>query len=129
MLYNFEYAKVADRFFPIIPLLVGKGDEWVPIDALVDSGAVISLFTADVGRALGLKVEDGEPFKPTGISGNLTAYLHSIKLKVGEIDIQTRAAFTDQLALKINLLGREGLFEHFQVVFNEKRKQLTLNED
>ncbi len=114
------------KFFPIIPLFVIRADKLMPIYALIDSGAIVSLFNADVGRALGIEVEKGEPFRPTGISGSILSYIHEVVLKIEDMEIKAKVAFTDQLAVNVNLLGREGFFNEFSVLFNDREKAVTL---
>jgi len=126
MKYEFDYVKIGNKFFPIIPFLVKSDREIVPVNALVDSGATISLFNADVGRALKIDIEKGEKFYPTGISGKILTYIHEVILKIGDYEIKTKVAFTDELAVKINLLGRENIFENFSVLFNDKLKRIVL---
>lgn len=126
MKYEFDYVRIGNKFFPIIPFLVKADKEFVPVNALVDSGATISLFNADVGRALKLDIEKGEKFYPTGISGKILTYLHEVIIKIGDFEIKTKVAFTDELAVKINLLGREDIFESFSVLFNDKLKKIVL---
>lgn len=126
MKYEFDYVKIGNKFFPIIPFIVKKNEELVPVNALVDSGATISLFNADVGRALKIDVEKGEKFYPVGISGKILTYVHGVTIKIGDCEIKTEVAFTDELAVKINLLGRENIFENFSVLFNDKLKKIVL---
>lgn len=126
MKYEFDYIKIGNKFFPIIPFIVKNNKEFVPVNALVDSGATISLFNADVGRALKIDIEKGEKFCPTGISGKILTYIHEVTLKIGEYEVKTKVAFTDELAVKINLLGRENIFENFSILFNDKLKKIIL---
>jgi predicted aspartyl protease len=126
MKYEFDYVKIGNKFFPIIPFIVKNKEEFVPLNALVDSGATISLFNADVGRALKIDIEKGEKFYPTGIGGKILTYIHEVNLKIGDHEIKTKVAFTDELAVRINLLGRENVFENFSVLFNDKLKKIVL---
>ena len=126
MKYEFDYVRIGNKFFPIIPFIVKSNEELVPVNALVDSGATISLFNADVGRALKLDIEKGENFYPVGISGKILTHIHEITIKIGDYEVKTKVAFTDELAVKINLLGRENIFENFSILFNDKLKKITL---
>jgi len=126
MKYEFDYVKIGNNFFPIIPFIVRSNEEFVPVNALVDSGATISLFNADIGRALKIDIEKGEKFYPTGISGKIPTYIHEVIIKIGDYEVKTKVAFTDELAVKINLLGRESIFENFAVLFNDKLKKIVL---
>jgi len=124
--YAHDYVPIVGKFFPIIPLFVARADRVVPIYALIDSGAIVSLFNSGIGRALGIEIEKGEPFRPTGIGGQILTYMHEVVLKIGDVELKTKVAFTDQLALNINLLGREGFFDNFSVLFNDKERKVTI---
>ncbi len=126
MKYEFDYVRIGNKFFPIVPFIVKNNEELVPVNALVDSGATISLFNADVGRALKIDIEKGEKFYPVGISGKILTYIHEVTIKIGDCEIKTKVAFTDELAVKINLLGRENIFENFSILFNDKLKKIVL---
>jgi len=126
MKYEFDYVRIGSKFFPMIPFIVKSKEEFVPINALVDSGATISLFNADVGRALKIDIEKGEKFYPVGINGKILTYVHEVIVKIGDYELKTKVAFTDELAVKINLLGRESIFENFSVLFNDKLKKISL---
>ncbi len=126
MKYKYDYIPIRGKFFPIIPLFAARGDKIIPVSALVDSGAIISLFNSGVAKALGIETEKGEMFKPTGIGGSIVSYIHEIILKVEDTEIKIKVAFTDNLAVPINLIGREGFFDAFSVLFNDKEKIITL---
>ncbi len=126
MKYKYPYVLLRGKYFPIIPLIVSKSNTSVPIVALIDSGAVISLFDASIGQALGLNIESGESYNPKGIGGSIRAYLHNVILKIGDVEIDVKVGFTDQLSVPINLLGRDGFFETFLILFNDKEKSVSL---
>lgn len=88
-------------------------------EAMIDSGASRCIFHANLGRAIGLNIENGEAEDTTGISGEpTTTYLHNISLHVpGGHSLRVRAGFTDQLPVA-GLLGRQGFFEHFKITFD-----------
>ena len=119
MLHEFGYEPIGEKLYPIIPLLVGFGNDWVPINALVDSGANLCIFNADVGRALGIEIEKGEKLILSGIAGKITSFVHKIKLNIEGEEMEVEAAFTDELAVSINLLGRKDLFERFSITFDD----------
>ena len=88
-------------------------------DALVDSGAFTTYFHADIGRALGLKVEAGEVGELRGVVAGAvaTVYYHEVRLCLAEHIISIKAGFYDKLG-GAGILGRHGFFEHFCVAFD-----------
>ena len=121
---EFIYERIGEKLYPIIPMLVGFEKNWIPVSALVDSGAAISIFNADVGRALCIDVESGRKMEISGISGKVFAFVHKVKLNVGEKEFEAEVAFTDELAVPINLFGRKDAFENFIISIDESENKL-----
>ena len=114
------YGGAASTWMPILAVSLQIGHAKTPrFDALVDSGAFTTYFRSDIGKAFGLKVEDGEPGKLIGVvdGPQAVAYYHKIKLCIGEHVISIRAGFYDKLSFA-GILGRHGFFEHFTVTFD-----------
>jgi hypothetical protein len=88
-------------------------------DALVDSGAFTTYFRSDIGRALGLNVEEGQLGQLKGVVEGppVNVFYHDVKLCLGENIIKIRAGFYDRLSFA-GILGRHGFFEHFDVRFD-----------
>jgi len=72
-----------------------------------------------LGKAIGLNIEKGEEDQTIGVSGKpTTIYLHSVSLYVpGGHILRIRAAFTEELPMA-GILGRNGFFENFKVLFD-----------
>lgn len=60
--YEFKYRLLRKFYFPTIPVLLKGVERWIPADALLDSGAIVSLFQGDIGRELGLEITKGKRF-------------------------------------------------------------------
>lgn len=129
---------------PPNPIFKDGDIEWVPalhvrlwkkhgrptqrIIAVADTGSPYCLFDAAWGRAIGLKVEEGE--KP-GISGvvagaQLDCYFHRVNLSVEDTwTVEIVAGFLDNFSVGA-LLGRRGFFDNFNVRFNHSHLPPTL---
>ena len=57
---KFKYAARKDRQFPLIPITLIKNNVEVDIDALIDSGANISVFREEIAECLEIVIEAGE---------------------------------------------------------------------
>ncbi len=88
-------------------------------EVIVDSGAPDCFFHADVGRAIGLKIESGVQGDLGGIvkGANIKVYYHDIGLYVGADRIRVRAGFSDAVSVG-GILGRRGFFENFIITFD-----------
>jgi predicted aspartyl protease len=99
---------------------------WVASEALVDSGASVSLFDGQIGRVMGLTIDRGQRIRPSGIGGTINAFLHRIRLKIGNEEFEAGVAFTASYRLPLNLLGRRAVFETFLVTFDERARRTIL---
>ena len=80
------YAGATTTWMPIVTVSLMIGHTKSPrFDALVDSGAFTTYFRSDIGRALGLNVEEGEPGALRGVvDGPLAVvYYHQVNLAAG----------------------------------------------
>jgi hypothetical protein len=120
---NYPTNKAGDDWWATLQVQLANPAKHSPptkrFEVLIDSGAAICIFHANIGQAIGLKIEDGEEDQTRGVSGDLTKiYLHNVARYVpGGHIIKIRAGFTHRLPLA-GLLGRRGFFEHFKVTFD-----------
>jgi len=114
------------EFFPVIPLRFYLGKKVVDSSALIDSGATISIFRGDVADYLGIQVEKGKEIFLSGVGGRIKGYIHKLKIETAGKKFFCPIVFSYEFTVSFNLLGREGFFKHFQIVFDEKRKQVSL---
>ena len=87
--------------------------------SLVDSGADLCLFHADIGRMIGIAIEAAPKLAFQGVSGaQEVAYLHRVDLVVKRLSaITLEGGFTDSMAVGTGLLGQRGFFEQFDINF------------
>lgn len=98
-------------------------------NCLVDSGADRTYFHAGIGRQLGIDIERGERLPGVGIAGqSFHAYRHKVKYSIGGKEIENDVYFSDELGTPFGILGRDGLFNHFKVCFNERKEEIELKE-
>ena len=138
---KFSYHKIAlprpSAFFgtsilkPIIPIEILHGSKSIKYAALIDSGADLCIFDAEVADYLGIDVRSGEIEKFKGIqeSGQSTAYIHNVKIVIGGYDYYMTVAFSYEIARHgFGILGQKGFFEKFIVKFDYSKQELELKE-
>lgn len=59
-IYAFEYAKIGEKEYPLIPITLRHGDQELTTLALVDSGATISVFRSEIADAFDVDWRRGE---------------------------------------------------------------------
>jgi hypothetical protein len=114
------YGGAKSTWMPMLPVSLLIGHSRSPrFDALVDSGAFTTYFRSDIGRAFGLRIDDGEVGELRGVVAGAPAkvYYHQVKICIAEHVIPIRAGFYDRLGWA-GILGRHGFFEHFTITFD-----------
>jgi hypothetical protein len=110
-----------DLWMPVLPIRLSYGHsrQTPRIEALIDSGAVDSLFQADIGNYIGIKLKKGVKGEMGGLVRDvkIDVYYHDVNLWVGADMIKIRAGFCEEMSTAA-ILGRRGFFEHFTVTFD-----------
>jgi len=122
----FSYLRRWERDYPIIPVELRYRGRGLLTEGLVDSGANLSVFSADIADYLGLPLTRGKALILQGVGGRILGYQHTLKLKVGTAEFRLPICFSAELVTSFNLLGREGFFQKFRVTFDEGKKRLFL---
>ena len=130
---KFRYKKYGQVLRPVIEIRVrGKKDESVRYEVLVDSGADLCLFDAEIGEAVGIKVADGKPREVFGVGGKASLYyLHTITIEVGGWPYKIEAGFMPQVAgraMPYGLVGQRGFFDAFVVKFDLHKEEVELKQ-
>ena len=124
---KFKYSPRKDKYFPVIPITLINKDIEIETDALIDSGANISVFREELAECLEIVVEDGEEILLQGLGGRIVGYIHELTIRINDEKFRCKIVFSKEMTVGLNILGREGFFEHFQITFNEKQKEIILN--
>lgn len=122
----FSYQRSNDEYYPIIKLSLIHKDTKLVIATLVDSGANISIFGADVAESLGIDIESGKKIYLGGVGGRILGYEHRIEMELADLHFSVRVVFSREFLVSFNLIGRKDVFDKFTICFNEKRKILEL---
>ncbi|MBU4298579.1 retropepsin-like domain-containing protein [Patescibacteria group bacterium] len=125
---KFPYQRKEGKTYPLIPIVLVYKKKKLLTEALLDSGANISLFQDSIAEYLGIKVEEGEKIELLGIGGRIIAYIHQVELAIDGIKFPCKIAFSWELPVSVNILGRDNFFEKFFVCFNEIKKESILEE-
>lgn len=118
---TFPYKKNSrGDFFPVIDLYIAYMSSLERTYALIDSGATISVFTNDIAQRLGLPINKGKEIFLGGIGGRIRGYIHEVKVILTNQNLIIPVVFSYEYSVSFNLLGREGVFKNFKIVFEEK---------
>lgn len=129
-----RYRKLPDildptkySYYPYLQVAVRYQEKAVLMHALVDSGAIDTLFPASLAGELGVDLLSGVRKVYFGLGGNsAVGYLHDCHLQVQGFKQWTplRIGFVD--TIRVPLLGQSGFFEHYQIIFERFKYQFEL---
>ena len=92
-----------------------RADTTVTTFAFVDPGSAFCIFSHEVGRNLGLKVESGIPKTMGSLTGTLETFGHEVTLHTLEVSFQSYIYFAKYPGLQRNLLGRTGWLDRVSI--------------
>lgn len=122
----FKY-KIIDRvLYPVISTNLFSGKKKIKIDALIDSGATISVFKDEVAEQLAIVIENGQEIYLGGVGGRIKGYIHKLEIEIAGKKFLCPVVFSHEYLVSFNLLGREAFFKQFKVIFEEKQNLLKL---
>ena len=125
---KFPYRKFDLFYKPVLPVVFKFEDQSFPYQALVDSGADVSIIHAEVAEQLGINVESGGKYPFGGICGSALGYIHKVDLEIGGYLIEkVPIAFSNDISpFGFGILGHEGLFNSLKLVFEFGKKQFEM---
>lgn len=122
-----HHYKDDDEGIPIEVSLTYAGTT-VAVQAKVDPGSAVCLFSLEIGLKLGINVEQGMPIRLGGLTGSLDAFGHEVTLQTGDIAFQSMVYFARYPGLQRNLLGRRGWLRNFRLALIDYDNLLYLSE-
>lgn len=127
---KFKYKKYGLGILrPVIPIEIIYEGRSVQYEVLVDSGADLCIFDAQIGEILGIDITSGREQKVFGITGvEESYYLHTVNIKVGDWPYKIIAGFLPNIARLggYGVVGQKGFFENFVVKFNLRKEEFEL---
>jgi len=107
---------------PIVPLSIQGHKLW----AFVDSGATFSLLKVDEAVRIGIDWQSGRrQMIVVGDGSSIPTFIHDLPVQIGGAQITAPIAFSERLGVGFNLLGRMGVFNQFEICFNDHSRKVT----
>ena len=108
---------------PMIPITILAHKIW----AFVDSGAIYTLLRVDEAHRLGIDWARGRrQMIVVGDGGFIPTYIHDLSIHIGAWEVTAPVGFSERLGVGFNVLGRTGIFNQFQVCFNDRTHRVTM---
>jgi TPP-dependent trihydroxycyclohexane-1,2-dione (THcHDO) dehydratase len=110
---------------PIIPITIQDHKLWV----YVDSGATFSMVGAAEAGDMGINWQSGRrQMVVVGDGSYIPTFIHEIPIQLGASQITVPIGFSERLGVGFNLLGRTGVFDQFEVCFNDRARKVTFQQ-
>lgn len=123
---EFKYSLHRGRPVPIIPIRVKGRAKWYEIWAFIDTGATFSIFEEKEAERLGLPMTEGKRMMVmVGDGSFIPVYLHRVRVRVSEVEVEATVGFSRHLGIGFNLIGRKDIFETFRICLSDKKKIVT----
>ena len=121
-----RYTLYRRRWAPIIPLTLTSRHRSVQADGYLDSGAFYSVVRLELLTRLGLQPRQGKArYLVVGHGSFIPVYVFKLSVEIGGERLIADVAFSDRLGVGFNLIGRRGIFEHFdEIIFRERRREV-----
>jgi len=129
MKHRFKYAKFGSYFRPVIQVALRHNDKEFKYLALIDSGADLNIFHANLASILGIDISKLKTHSFEGIKKEASAlgYLSVIKIGIDNIFFDTPVVFSSDISDSgYGILGQQGFFNHFRVKMDYKGKDIEL---
>lgn len=127
---KFTYAYYGKTSRPVIPIKLRSGDKEIGYHVLVDSGADVCLFHAEIGETIGIDITKGAKREVFGVGGKASIYyLHKVVIEVGGWEYEIEAGFLPNVGGRMvpyGIVGQTGFFEFFKVIFDKKSDEVEL---
>ena len=119
---EFPYTFHKGYLMPIIPITIQNHKVWV----YVDSGATFSMVNAAEARDMGIDWQSGRlQMVVVGDGSFIPVFIHDVSVEIGRTPITIPIGFSERLGVGFNLLGRTGVFNRFEVCFNDHTRKVT----
>ena len=122
---EFPYTLHKGYLMPIIPITIQNHKVWV----YVDSGATFSMISAAEAGDMGINWQSGRrQMVVVGDGSYIPTFIHEIPIQLGASQLTVPMGFSERLGVGFNLLGRTGVFNQFEVCFNDRARKVTFQQ-
>lgn len=126
---RFNYLPHHKTYVPVVPFFIKGKVGWKEVWAYVDSGAAYTILSSDEAGRLDIDYSCGKKGMTMVGDGNLIpVFFHKLDIEIGGILFRATIAFSTNLGVGFNLLGRKDIFDRFEVVFNDPKRLITFRE-
>jgi hypothetical protein len=113
-----DIGRVSD---PVLELPIKTTNGWKKIEFLLDTGAVISSLPREIAKEMGQNLAFLKRVTFIGYGDTESfSYKGKMTVRLGEEEVELPVVFTEGYGTRA-LLGRQGFFDKYVIVFNKKK--------
>jgi hypothetical protein len=98
-----------------VSVRVSAGDVAIEELAKLDTGSSYCVFRREVGEAIGLDIDAGDPVRIATAAGWFEAYAHGVRLEAAGVELEAVVCFARHPGFPMNVLGRHGWIERVRI--------------
>ena len=110
-----------------IPVVLSYGEKARRVQAKVDTGGEVCLFSREDGAIPGVPIDQGIPITLSSLGGNVEAFGHEVTIQTGELIFQSTVYFAKYPGLPRNILGRRGWLRNLKMALVDYDNLLYLS--
>jgi hypothetical protein len=129
MTADFEYKCIQGEKLPLAPIKLTHLGRTILTEALIDSGSALSIVHGEIGEQLGL-VHRGELVKISGAGGKETVlHMYELDNELAGRNFKSKFGLPMKRGdVPYSILGRDGIFENFEVKFRQRESKFALSD-
>ena len=114
-----RYTLYRRRWSPIVPLTLTSSQRSIQAEGYLDSGAFYSVFRLELLIRLGLQPRQGKArYLVVGDGSFIPVHIFKLSVEMVGERFVAEMAFSDRLGVGFNLIGRKGIFDHFDEIIS-----------
>ncbi len=124
----YRYVKIRGRFYPLIPITVHGLKNSIHTYALINSSSIISLFPKAIAEVSGVDLSYAEEVYLPSVDGYVKTKIATIQITIEHANFSAKipVAFVEHMESSLPIIGRQGFFKHFEIVFRDQKHELEL---
>ncbi|MCY7348893.1 MAG: hypothetical protein LH614_22105 [Pyrinomonadaceae bacterium] len=122
-IYDYDTLKIGIT----VPTKLFFGENFVRLEAKVDTGAENCIFERTHAERLNIDVESGDLIIFNTAAGNFAAYGHELTLSVLGIETYAKVFFAKEESFTRNVLGRQGWLDRVKLGLIDYEGKLLLS--
>jgi len=126
--YQLQKSEIEGNILrPVIEIELESAEGlWISTNAIVDTGADYTTLNMKYAKVLGIDLENLREVKGRGIGGRVKGYfVEYVRIKINNCVLNIPVIF---LKFPLNLLGRRGILEKYDLLFKKDYGEIKIRE-